>query len=354
MKVEQQEACRYQVQTALDQLRHEHVLDKRKAINEALQLAQKQQQRAEQEQLQQQNIEQQKQFAHKQLLKHWRQRSQQQKTEQQAEQQQLDSVNQQQQQLPKQQQQQQQQQLQLLEKEPSQHRLKKQQQEQWQQQSTDPVQLPHEQSLQQQQQNSQQKQFEEHQLQSGIRHQQPVQRQSRVLRDVQQQQRDIQLPGTSSQQDVKHVLQQSLQNKSDSEHPLKIAQDVAEPKQQKADEQAPMVNEERHPNQQSGLNMPRWQRPKQQQPQQPLVFQAPAPANVNVFVHTADSQLVKHGLQAPLPNWKQQNIDVDRQQQFEQLKQDKLREQLQTQKGLCFFIDITLVNCYNPREFTSL
>ena len=97
--------------------------------------------------------------------------------------------------------------------------------------------------------------------------------------------------------------------------------------------QAETVDEKQHPNQQSGL-----QQPEQQKLQESLIFQVPVPPSVNDFKETGDGQLVKPGIQAPLPNWRPQNIDVDRQQQFEQLQQDRLHEQQQTPKGLCFLL----------------
>ena len=429
MKEEQQEACRSQIQTELDQLKHEHVLDKRKAVAEALALAKKQQQQAEQDQLGQQSVEQQIKFAQKQLLKHWRMRTQRPKIDQQAGQQQPESVNQQQRQSPSHQQ--------PLEKQPSQHRLKKRPQEEWQQQATEPVQMPRarreqfdkqslqkqqnlpqkepdEQSLQkrqnvpqepfdeqslrerqnapqpveqsmqkernarqqqfderslqkqqnlaqkqsdeqllrerqsarqqqfdehsfQQQQNFPQKQPDEEQSQRSKRQQRSAQRQTHMIRDAALQQTNNEPLATSSQQADRHVLQQ---NKPDPEHPLLIAQDVAQPKEPKADEQA---HEKQHLDQQLGLSTQQWQQPEQQRPQEPLIFQVPVPPNVNSFKETADGQLVKPGIQAPLPNWKQRNTDVDRQQQFEQLQQDKLQEQLQPQKGLFFCCYISLV-----------
>jgi len=352
VKVDQQEACSRQSQTVLDQLKHEHVLDKRKAIEEALQLAKKRrQQRLEQTESGQQKSEQRKQLSQQHLLGQWKHMLQgsiqrRQKTEQQGEQQQadeqqqpqIDAVNQQQKPSPQRQQQQ------PLENESHQHPQNRQAQDQREdgvpQQPAKPVQQPLEQLLQQQQhENPEQMRHDGQQRQIGILQQVPVRRQRSVLRGAAQHQDDNQLPEAPLQPDDANILQQ---NKPEQQHPHQVPQNVVAGRQNTADEQAEVADwQQEHQSlhqklQQSGPT-DLQQKPEQQEPQQPLVFQAPPLARVNDYKQAVDEWMAKRNIKPPLPDWKLQQMDKNRQQQFEQLQQDKLREQLPNQKGPSFF-----------------
>jgi len=364
VKAEQREACSQQVQTAVDQVKHDNVLDKQKAVEEALQQSRKRLQQAEQVESGRQKTSRQKQFAPQQLVEQWRQkleerwrqRSEGSSRQQQAEQQQKGFTRQQQ----------------LSEKElpqPQQVR-RRQPREQWQddvrqqpaereeeslqrrrnsqqrqlderllqrdvQQQQVPVQQEGEEEPLQRRRNSQQRQLDERPLQRGGQQQQvPVEQEGDEQHGAEQQPNDNQLAA----RDDRHILQQSLQDKPEHQRSRRAAQKVAELEQKIPDELA--QKEHRRPSiqehQQPGMNDLQQQQQEQQKQQQPLVFQVPAPLHIRDYKQIGDDQRPKHDVQAPPPDRKQHLVDANRQQQFEQLQQDKLHEQLQSQKGLWF------------------
>jgi len=352
VKTDAQEACNRQSQTALDQLKHEQVLDKRKAIEEALLMAQKQwQQQLEQVESERQKSEKQFKQQHpavRQKLQRSFQQSQ--KTEQEGEKQQADqqqqpqreAVNQQPKQSP---------QKHLSENESHQYPRYKQAQDQQEDavphQPAEPVLRLPEQSLQQQQQNLKQMQHDRQQRQIGILQQVPVRRQRSALHGAAQHLNDNQLPEAPLHA---HTMQS---NKPEQRHPQHVPQDVVDGKQKTADEQVAVVNlQQEHQSanqelQQSGPTAPQL-KPEQQKPRQPSVFQVPRPVRASDYKQAVDEQVPKRDIKAPAPppGWKLQQIDVNRQQQFEQLQQDKLREQLPNQKGfsLCCKSLISVLN----------
>lgn len=268
---ETKEACIRQRQSEIDQLKHEHVLDKRKAIEQALQLSRQQRQA---EQSAQQKTGQQKQFPMQQL-ENWQQKlnerwqrklagiSQQQKTEQQVEQQ------------------------------PANHQQQK-------------------------------KQFNEQLLR-----QVPVHRKSDVLPGARQQLHEKQIARMSLQLHRKPELQQSLQNKADQQHLRQVPQHLVQSTQKAANEQAQIVSQRPY---QEPL-----EQPEEQKPQEPLVFQVPAPVHAGDYKQSIGEQRAERDVQNLQPNQKQLLADINRQQQFEQLQQDKIHEPVQSQKGLWLF-----------------
>ena len=396
VKDEQREVCAREVDTALhhlkqehsldkqkaieeatNQLKQEHLLDKRKAVEEAVQFVEKQRrQGSEQVELGQQKTGRRRRHAH--LMEQWHQNSQglqrdqqhqfepvnqqqkqhsqqqsdlelhqqqryiqpqkqdseglqqqravpDQQPQQQSEQQQYEPVNQQQKQHS------QQQSDKDLELHQQQRYIQPQEQdnEGLQQQRAVPDQQPQEQ-LEQQQQNSH---VDRQQLRRVVQQQVPVQLPSNELNP--QQQDENRPPELSSQHDDKHVVQQ---NKGDPQHPQQIALVVAEAKQKTTDEQSQMVNQQSASQgpQSSGLNNLQKQQPDQQLRQE-LIYQVPVPLHVRGYKQPADEQVIKNDMQLPRPEWKQRLMDVNRQQQFEQLQQDNLREHMQSQKGWFFF-----------------
>lgn len=321
VKFEQQTSCVQQIQTAQEQLKHEHVLDKRKAIEEALQLARKRQQ-AEQAQLDGQKAVQWK-LASQQKQQRIEQRRQllqgsvQRKKDEVAtvEQQQLGPANQ----LPKQVSGQQE----AENEAPQQQPRSRQRQRRWQL-AADLVRLPQQQSSRQQA-NEVERQSEKRQY---VEQQVPEQQESGMKHAAPQQQAENPQPRLDDTRVVQNKLDQLQQ------------QDVVDTKQNSAGEQAPVVsgqNDRQPPNQQlqeSGSNVLQQQKQDQQKSDQQLVFQVPPPGHVGEYQQRVHEWLASSDVQAPRADSKQQNVDASRQQQFEQLQHDKLHEQSPLQKGV--------------------
>jgi len=311
VKVDQQEACSHQVQTASDQLKHEHVLDKRKAIEEAVQLAQRQQQLAQAALIAQwkRRKRSSQQYAAEQLQQRVQGGLQQQPDEQR----QLEPVEQRPKLRPRQQ---------MLEprQQPEKETRLRQRQDAVPQRSAEPA--------QQQQMSGQKHADEEQPLKARLLRQVPVQRQSTGE------------TGTAVRQDDGRELQQAVEKRPEQQRPLQLPQGTsAQAKHKTADDEIQGAGHQ----QESGLN-----KPQEQKPEQPSIFQVPPPGQVKDYKQNVDGWLARHDVLAPQPDLKQQHIDVNRQQQFEQLQQDKLHEQ--SQKGLSLFrnIHIKLTVLYFP------
>lgn len=330
-KIEQQAMCSRQVQTAEDQLKHEHLLNKRKAIEEALQLAQKRHQRyAEQvEAGQQRKHMERRQLRQQQRLQgNERQENVKQQPEHLQQRQLEPAAAEQQKQFAVQQ---------PSEKEPPRPPQVREPQELPQDviRRREPVvQVPQERLLRPQQ-NPEPKQFGEQPSQREAPQKLPVRRQ----RDVAQpRENEDQQPAAPLQQPVapvqrKNVMRQSLQDRPDEQHPQPVPQEAVQEQPKIAGEPAPSARQSWHqamnqePQQPGPSNL--LQRKLEQQ--KPLIYQVPAPpARLGSYKQVADDEQLAHrDVQAPQPEWKQQHIDVNRQRQFEQLQQDRLHEQRQ-------------------------